>query len=392
MAQVSGVLLALAQILLLTRALPTVDYAHYGVVTAIWGVANAAVGTGIGTRVARDTANGNEAISLRVRDLALVVLMAAGSGVWFFVTVGNPAQSVAAGVAGVTFVLVEARTSHELGARRYWTYLYMMISRMLIPLIFTLSVWLWDPKSLNLTVVMLAIAAGNAYPCIFAKWSWRVVSAGDHSHANSVEFVGAINLGLWVIAGTGRIVLEAGATITDLAMYTLAAGLIDRAYRSLQSAYISRNIADAFAAGTSGRSRVWLVSAVCMGFVTVAALPLLCDLFSGGRYVPSYGLSVALSASGVLLILTGPLYLEVVSSSLVWIGSICALVAAAACIGLSIVLVQFFRMGATGAAIALAATYVGWLLMLFGIARASRRLERDALQLRHSEVSREAKR
>lgn len=311
MAQVISVLSAIVVVAFLSRLLPAEDYAHYAVVTAIWAIGNAVVGTGTGTRIARIAAEGSEKISFRVSELLVagfVSIICGGYVVWLRASYFDGAIAAA---CMMTFVLAEASISFEIGARRFKRYLFLLVLRVVTPLLVLMIAAALD--AISLTVAFLSVLFGNISSLMpwFRRWSARrYIGPSYSSHA-----VGGLNLGLWVMASADRVVLEMLVDPTALAVYALTYGLLDKFFRSLSNAYIARSLGASFVGGHAIPHRKYFLATLLIFMMIVPVGRWAAELVSGNRYSPDLLLVALIAGAGLAMLWSAPFYVGLLASA-----------------------------------------------------------------------------
>lgn len=318
-AQMISAFSAVVVVAILSRLLSSEDYAHYAVVTAIWAIGNAVVGTGIGTRVARMAGEGSTKILFRLSELVLalaVSVVCGGYVVWL--TDSYFSGALAAGCM-LTFVLAEASISFEIGARRFRRYLLLLVLRVVTPLL-VLS-FAAAMGSISLTLAFLSVMVGNVASLVpwLRRWSTgRYIGPSYSSH-----MVGALNLGLWVIASADRVLLESLVQPTALAVYAVTYGLLDKFSRSLSNAYIARSLGASFKAGNVIPHRKYFLATLLVVAMIAPAAKWAAEFVSGNRYSPDLLLVGLIAGAGLFMLWSAPFYVGLLASAQYW-SSLCA--------------------------------------------------------------------
>lgn len=357
-AQIISALSAIVVVAILSRLLPEEDYAHYAVVTAIWAIGNAVVGTGTGTRVARVAAEGSEKISLRTSELlvaAFVSLVCGGYVVWL--RESYLAGAVAAACM-MTFVLAEASISFEIGAGRFKRYLFLLILRVVTPLFVLVIAMASD--GLTLTVAFLSVLLGNVSSLVpsFRRWS----AEPYRGHSYSSHLVGGLNLGLWIIASADRIILEMLVQPSALAVYALTYGLLDKFFRSLSNAFIARSMGASFKGQNIVPHRKYFLATLFIFVIIVPIAKWAAEFVSANRYSPDLLLVALISGAGLAMLWSAPFYVRLLASAQ-YRGSLWVVGAIS---GLNIVCNVIFgeRYGVNAAATISFCSYLLWLAWL----------------------------
>ncbi|MFF2344752.1 hypothetical protein [Pseudarthrobacter sp. NPDC058119] len=279
--------------------------------TAVWAIGNAVVGTGTGTRVAKSAAEGIARVHFQKSEIVVSLVAAIGTSAY----IGNLRESlvegVIAGVCMISFIAAEASTSFEIGLGRFNRYLCLLALRALLPP--ALLAVLFVSSTASFIGAMLCVLAGNLASLLL--WPNRFSGRLDRSKDSTGHSVGAINMGLWVIASADRLVLEPLVSPLNLASYALAYGLADRVYRSLSNAYIARTLGKAFA-GTAGPTRLRFYGLTfVLTILIVPAVQVGSNLLSGGRYDVSPLMTVAITLSGLFMVWAAPAYVKIMTSN-----------------------------------------------------------------------------
>lgn len=380
-AQIVAVTCALGQIALITRYLPTNEYAKYGALTAVWAIGNAVLGTSIGTRVARSAAVDGQRIMFTARDIVLILLSSGASFAYCITSWGSAVLGLLSTLTLVTFVLAEARLSLELGRSNYWSYLALLTIKVLLPLLLLFAFEIAF-TGLDLTVTMVCIIAGNMICCLVnPRKSWKLTSFLRQQ--NAIEWVGLMNVALWIISSNGRLVLNERVTAYELALFTLAYALVDRAFRSVQTAYVSKKLSRALSGEFRQQPVPWVALVATLAVLSAGLLPLGSSLLSSNKYATGFGLASLLSLAGAIMLLSSPLYLHVIGSRYLKPAAITALLISAASVLANIALVP--SGGSSAVAAVLSVSYAVWLLTLFVLVRKERSSQR--FRSEHSEIS-----
>ena len=351
---------ALVTVSLLAQGMPTTDYAHYAVVTALWAIGNAVVGTGTGTRIAKMSADGHRRIRFQQSELWVAVAAAAGVGLYVGAVREYNIDALIAGLCMLSFVFAESSTSFELGAGRFNRYLIILATRALTPLLFLGTLFVLD--SVTFTTAICSTFAANLIS--LSLWPGRWSAALERAKGISSHSVGAMNMALWIIASADRLILEGIVQPLELATYAMAYGLVDRVFRSLSNAYIARNLRRSFQ-GTSSKSGALYIGG--MALIAVLLVPGVhwgTNILSGGRYVAGYDVAIGVVAAGLFMVWSAPRYVALMASgsyrsSMGMLGLLAGLN-----IGGNFIVGPYF--GIVGAAFVSAATYLLWLIWLLG--------------------------
>lgn len=349
---------ALASVALLARGLATEDYAHYAVVTAVWAIGNAVVGTGTGTRVAKSAAEGSTRIRFQRSELVVSMVAALGTSAYISTLRHSLLEGIVAGVCMVSFIAAEASTSFEIGLGRFNRYLCLLALRALLPPVLLAVLFISDLDSF--AGAMLCVLAGNLASLLL--WPRRFSLRLDRSRDSTGHSVGAINMGLWLIASADRLVLERVVTPQDLASYALAYGLADRVFRSLSNAYIARTLGKAFA-GLGRRTQLRFYSLTfALTVLVIPAIQFGSNFLSGGRYDVSPLMTLAISFSGLFMIWAAPAYVRLMTSNDFTYTLVIVFILAALNVGGNLAVSRTF--GTTGAAFISLLTYFLWFVWL----------------------------
>lgn len=323
-AQLISALSAIVVVAILSQLLSSEDYAHYAVVTAIWAIGNAVVGTSTGTRVARLAAEGSGKIHFMLSELvvaAVVSVICAAYVAWLTDSYFDGA--IAAGCM-LTFVLAEASISFEIGAGRFRRYLLLLVIRVVTPLLVLACAAVTG--TLSLTLAFLSVLAGNVSSLLpwYRRWSPRRYTGLSYSS----HMVGALNLGLWVMASADRVLLEMLVEPSALAVYALTYGLLDKFSRSLSNAYIARSLGASFSAGNVIPHRKYFVAILLVVTMIIPATKWAAELVSGNRYSPDLLLVGLIAGAGLFMLWSAPFYVGLLASAR-YMGSLCAVAAIA---------------------------------------------------------------
>ncbi|OZD85780.1 hypothetical protein CH273_03335 [Rhodococcus sp. 05-339-2] len=371
LAQVVTVLLALIQIVILARFLPIDDFARYGVLTAIWAIGNAVIGTSVGARVVRTAVSDSGRISFTVREVLLILAAGSAGLVYALVAWNDWLLGLVSALTTASFVIAEARSSLELGRRDFKSYLLIICFKATIPVVIIASAVVFVDE-LSLTVAMSAILLANlAASAIRPRnaWCFRILK----DNKAPLEWIGLLNLGLWIVSGVGRIAMDGSVAAADLAVFTLSYSLTDRAFRALQNAYITKNIATAFSGRITDIKPVhWLIT-ILLFSASTATLPFASQVISDGKYETAWMLAVWISSAGSLMYASAPFYLRVIALNKVKLAAAVSLTISVLSAGANFWFVGIF--GIIGSSIILATSYGLWLLAVALISRgaASRR-------------------
>ncbi|WP_155289393.1 lipopolysaccharide biosynthesis protein [Rhodococcoides fascians] len=371
LAQGVTVSLALLQIVFLARFLSTDDFAKYGVLTAIWAIGNAVIGTSIGARVVRTTVSNSTKISLTAREIVLI-LSASSIGFFYALVVWqNWLLGVVSAITTASFVIAEARSSLELGRRHFNAYFLIISLKATMPVV-VIAVAATLASNLTLTTAMMAILTANlAASAIRPRSAWHLRLLKDEGAP--LEWIGLLNLALWIISGVGRIAMDGTVTAVDLAVFTLSYSLTDRAFRALQNAYIAKNISFAFSGKIMAvKPAHWLVTFALFGSCT-AALPLASKIISGGRYETPWHLALWISSAGALMYASAPFYLRIVALGRLKLAAVVSLAIASSSVVSNFILIT--HLGVNGASAILAISYGLWLVISIMISRIPRHLK-----------------
>lgn len=310
-AQMISALTSIVVVGILSRLLPEEDYAHYAVVTAIWAIGNAVVGTGTGTRIARIAAEGSTRINFRPSELFIAGFVSMACGVYVVWLRASYLDGAIAAACMMTFVLAEASISFEIGAARFKRYLFLLILRVVSPLIVLLTCLLTGYMSV--TVAFLSVLLGNISSLLpwFRRWSTkRYVGPSYSSH-----MVGALNLGLWVIASADRVVLEMYVQPTALAVYAITYGLLDKFFRSLSNAFIARSLGASFGGTTMVPPRKFFLASLLLYLIMVPVGKWAAEFVSGDRYSPDLSLVCVIAGAGLAMLWSAPYYVGLLASA-----------------------------------------------------------------------------
>jgi O-antigen/teichoic acid export membrane protein len=309
--QLVSALSAVVVVAILSRFLPEEDYAHYAVVTAIWAIGNAVVGTGVGTRIARIAAEGSTKICFRPSELYVAGFVSVVSGIYVAWLRASCLDGAIAAACMMTFVLAEASISFEIGAARFKRYLFLLILRVVTPFFVLLGCVLIG--SLSVTLAFLSVLAGNTLSLLpwFRRWSIRPYIGPSYSS----HLVGALNLGLWVVASADRVVLEMYVEPTALAVYAITYGLLDKFFRSLSNAFIARSLGASFSGRNIIPSKKFFGSSLLLFVVMVPVGKWAVEFVSGSRYSPDLALVAVIAAAGMAMLWSAPYYVGLLASA-----------------------------------------------------------------------------
>lgn len=353
---------ALVCVAFLARGLSTNDYANYAVVTAIWAIGNAVVGTGTGTRVAKAAAEGAERITFQPSELCIAAAAGVGTAAYVAFVRSSFLEGCIAGACMLSFIFAEAGTAFEVGAGRFNRYLIILGIRALLPPAILSSLAFTD--TLSFLTATASVLAGNLISLL--PWPQRWSLQFNHSSQLTGHAVGAINMGLWVIASADRLVLERTISAAELASYALVYGLADRVYRSLSNAYIAKSLGRAFQGYFRLPSWKFYALTVILAAGLVPTLQVGSAVLSNGRYESPFLMTVAISIAGLCMIWSAPFYVRLMAAenytkSLVVVFTLALLNVAA-----NILLSGLY--GSVAAAIISALTYLLWFTWLFLLA------------------------
>ncbi|MBT2515740.1 lipopolysaccharide biosynthesis protein [Arthrobacter sp. ISL-30] len=301
---------ALATVAFLARGMSTPDYAQYSVVTALWAIGNAVVGTGTGTRIAKMSAEGSTRIKFKASELCIASAAAIVVGAYVGLMRGSTLDAVLSGLCMLAFVLAESSTSFEIGAGRFNRYLVLIGSRALAPM--ALLGALFIVGGLNFTTAVASVLAANIIALALwpTRWGFSIERAvGISSHS-----IGAMNMALWIIASADRLVLERIVEPVDLATYALAYGLVDRVYRSLSNAYIARHLGASFQGSALKIRATYFAGTMVLGVLLVPTVSWGSSFLSGGRYVPDLVVSSLVVGAGLFMTWCAPYYLRLMAT------------------------------------------------------------------------------
>lgn len=351
---------ALVTVSLLAQGMPTEDYAHYAVVTALWAIGNAVVGTGTGTRIAKMSADGHTKIRFQQSELWTAAAAAAAVGLYVGSVRHSNIDALVAGLCMLSFVFAESSTSFEVGAGRFNRYLTILATRAVSPLLFLGTLFVLD--AVTFTTAMCSIFAANLLSLTLwpRRWSTSLELVGGISG----HTVGAMNMALWVIASADRLILQGIVQPLELATYAMAYGLVDRVCRSLSNAYIARNLRKSFR-GNSSKPGAFYVGG--MAFIALLLIPGVhwgTSVLSAGRYVAGFELSLGVVIAGLFMVWSAPHYVSLMASGSYRSSLGILVVLAALNIGSNVLFAPPF--GTVGAAFVSAATYALWLTWLIG--------------------------
>ncbi|WP_156386082.1 lipopolysaccharide biosynthesis protein [Arthrobacter sp. Soil764] len=310
-AQILSALSAIIAIVILSRWMPSQDYAHYAVVTAIWAIGNAVVGTATGTRIARTAAEGAHKISFRLSELLIASVVSILCGGYVVILRASYIDGVLAAASMMTFVLAEASISFEIGAARFKRYLFLLIIRVVSPIIVLMSGILFD--ILSLTWAFMAVLLGNVLSIVPSLWRWSARRYTGVSYSS--HMVGSLNFGLWVMASADRIILEPLVDPTDLALYALTYGLMDRFFRALSNAYITRSLGASFSGAHTIPDVKYFLVTLLLYFGVVLGAGWAVEIVSGGRYSPSILLSLLIAGAGLAMLWSAPFYVALLAGA-----------------------------------------------------------------------------
>ncbi|NIL75774.1 MULTISPECIES: hypothetical protein [Rhodococcus] len=357
LAQLLNVLFALGQILILTRVLDVSDYAKYGVLTAIWAIGNAVIGTSIGTRVARSAVLSGAKIQLTQRDVLTILLASLASTLYSVLAWQSVAVGVIAALTMASFVLAEARASLELGRRKYSSYLLVVALKSSFPVFALLGMSILAP-SVSLSWAMVCIMVGNLFGAVglgTSVWISKPMRETDYF----TEWIGILNFGLWIVSGAGRIVMDGRVPAPEIAVFTLAYALTDRGFRSIQTAYVARNLANAFEGRFRQSTRNWILLSVSLCVVAVLLIPEVTFLVSGGRYTATWSLAITLCSASAVMFASAPLYLKVIATNRTKLAAFMSLAIAIASVAVNFTVVRVG--GSNAVSLVLLCSYVCWI-------------------------------
>ncbi|MEU2002871.1 lipopolysaccharide biosynthesis protein [Rhodococcus sp. NPDC019627] len=335
------------------------DYAQYIVATAIWAIANAALGVGVGLRISHDAANGAGTFAFTNRELVRLTIGMLICGVLFLDVSGDPIRSVCVAATLLSFVACEAAISHEVGGRRFGSFFIIFSLRSILPVVLIGLFACFHEPTFDAAVV--SILVGNmAGMCVVAtKFRWKQAVGSSVSSGP----VSAISLGVWLLASADKIILERTSDLVLLGSYALVYGLLDRVFRALQNAYTAKHVGEAFS-GSAKKSSIGL-GAASLGLALVLApvSVFLCRIISGGRYEPSIIMSTIVSLSLAIMFISAPYYLSMLALKSYSVPTVVIYAIAAVNVVGNVILTPNF--GTMASAILTFASYIAWLVFLF---------------------------
>lgn len=351
-------LAALVTVAFLARGLSTVDYAHYAVVTAIWGIGNAVVGTGTGTRIAKMSAQGSNKIRYQRSELWVTFLASVITGLYIFLVRNSLLEATLAGLCMISFVFAEASTSFEMGAGRFNRYLVLLGVRALMPpaILTALSI----SNALDFTTAVGTVLSANVISLLI--WPSRWAPSFEYNSPVSSHSVGAMNMGLWIIASADRLILERTINAFDLASYALVYGLTDRIFRSLSNAYIAKNLGRAFQGEVNRNGWKFYGLTFLMAGLLIPIIQIATGALSGNRYSASLLMTTLIVAAGLFMFWSAPHYVKLMASGEFKTALILVFTLAAFNIVANIMLAGY--LGTDGAAMISMMTYGLWFTWL----------------------------
>lgn len=365
LAQVVSTVSAILVVALLSRLLSDDDYADYAVVTAIWAIGNAIAGTGIGTRVARLAAEGCDKITFKVSEISVSLGVSIICGAYVTWLRASWFEGLIAALCMLTFSFAEASISFEIGAERFRRYFCLLSLRVIVPVVFLAIVAVLG--SVSLRHAFLSVVLGNL-SCLlpwFRRWSTVPYIGPSYSS----HLVGGMNLGLWLIASADRVVLGQLVSSSELAVYALTYGLLDRFYRALSNAFITRSLGASFRGNHVIPYWKHYLASLLIFIAAIPATEWGAEFVSGGRYSPDLLLVFFISGAGLLMFWSAPHYVALLASgryrtSIFVVGTI-AVMNVIGNIGLG------STYGVHAAAAISLLSYLAWFLWLLGRPRSS---------------------
>lgn len=345
-------------IALFSRSLLTADYAVYVMATALWAIGNAVIGTAIGTRVAREAANGVRNIDVFRSEIGFTLITSTAIGGYVYFATQDLSQSFLSGLTMLSFVISEVRIAFEIGRKDFRKYLVLLSIKALIPIaIFYIC---GSIIGFGLDLALVATSMGNLVLASIWPRVWgRMVNHSSESFGRSV---GILNLGLWIVASADRILMERFADAFALAIYALTYGLLDKGFRALSNSMVTRFLGDALKSGHPQLPKSFYVGTAGLAIFAVPCAVIGAELVSGGRYVPGWGLSAVISAALLFMVWSTPGYLMILrqASFQTSIVAICAI----AIINIISNLVTIGKFGSIAAAINSLISYILWFIWI----------------------------
>jgi O-antigen/teichoic acid export membrane protein len=376
---------ALLLIALLTRQLSADAFGTYAAVFATYALGNALVATTIGTRIIEAASSGRAPQIELVgrRDVPAFLFCAAVAAVVAYSVDARVSVAAWAAVGMLGILMAEVGNSLLLGLQRYWWFCGAVLLR--------IALWVGGTAALLLLLepdhrlaAALAMSGASALPLLaylVVSRRVRIVGARSATPRGAVSAVGLANLALWILASADRVILSHYA-LAALATYAATYGLLDRVFRGLANADIQARLPAAFAGRPAGDgipdrlSPPTLVALVSLGAFFAVASPHLIELISGGRYQPSFAMSVALSTAMVAMVAAMPSFVALIVLGRARVAAGVAGLAASINVVGNLLLVPHFD---TTAATAL--TLGGYLVWLIGARIAVNRCKRPSAQL-----------
>lgn len=349
---------ALVCVAVLARGLETNEYAHYAVVTAVWAIGNAVVGTGTGTRIARTAAEGAGQIRFQRSELWISFIAAIVTAAYVGLVRVSPIEGALAGLCMISFIAAEAGTAYEIGSGNFNRYLTILGLRALLPPIL-LSI-ATATGTLTFATAVSCVLTGNIASLLIWPKRWSLHLEG--SSESTAHSVGAINMGLWIIASADRLILERIVTAVDLASYALAYGLADRVFRSLSNAYIAKTLGRAFQGHVRSPGWQFYLGTLLVGALLVPGIQAATVLLSANRYTTTMELALSIAVAGLFMIWSAPQYVKLMAYGRYRSSLICVFVLAIVNIIGNLLFAGV--LGILGAAFISVCTYALWFVWL----------------------------
>jgi O-antigen/teichoic acid export membrane protein len=375
-AQIVAAFGAIGSVAVLSRILTTSDYGTYAAIVAVVALANALIGTAIGTSALAASVAGKGLGPVRVSPIAavaaslIVVIATAPTAAYLGAA---PLAIVCVCLLGLILVSAEIAQGVMLGRRRFGQYLAATSLRAVITVVALLPL-LWLPYRFRLSAAFGVAALASLGFSLFASRSLRIGIGRSLGVQSTLTAVGVANLGLWVLATGDRIVLAGRAGPSTVAVYAVLYGITDRVVRSLANGHIAIWFPWAFTTPADSRRARGLrhiksyLAALSVSVIALAlSSSLLVRALTGGRFSATIMLGAVLALGVGLLGLAAPAYVLLVSSGRGRIVALAACAAAAINIGGNWVVDP--RWGATGAAFMTVVGYGVYTVVLIGAYR-----------------------
>lgn len=361
--QVLSIAVALAQLIILARLLTVGAFADFALSTAVWSVFIAVVASPISLRSTKQSAARKSAsLSLSVRDLIRLILgLGAATAILVGVGIGTYGVALVA-VACLSFLASEIACGIDLGINRRWSFASRQVVRNLGPLLGAVLVLPFTEPTFEF--VIWGAIVSNLIACHgLAKPTWTRHQP-THDEFSAMSF---LSLSLWLIAVSDRIVLGFTTSASELAVYGIASGLVDKVFRASQNIYISSNLAHSFEGRGQKNVLSYRIAMASIALLVTPAAYWAIPWLTHGNYTPELSLLLVLTLASLIMSWTAPSYVAAVTAPRV------AAVAGSAVVVAGIFLVLSYALssveGNFGMGLAKLAVYALWIAVLAGARR-----------------------